>query len=948
MALASVTGGVMFALVFANLVRYVSVENALEQATQKIARCIDPTDPACATVNESASNQSFDWYQVQKANTSTTWADKYDYAARVYQTDWELKFPAYEIHKAPLPPVEWSDWQLPVQDLRAELNPYERRSIHVHAEYPGIPRAEFRPKNNPNFPEFDPLYEESRKNENPNDWNPRQLNKPSDVRRHGGRNVSPDGTVSHNITLSDVSAFSKSDISLKHNRNGGVHQFVTPWYTVPELENTNGVAPTCQSGQVCSVQDMAGGNGDKAWNEYAYIAIKAFAQLKRVKDDPEVKWAGLGTPTPGTPDGWGLQVEIIDAGKWQDLQTKSSNAHQDPAFAEKDNVIGEECLGGRTWGSVLSSSNNTNHHLVLRGAIKRKTSDNSLDNDDDVDAACPHKDRTHWNLAVPRGGAYRIRGALKVRGGDAKANVSILSYVDNYELVRRTAATSACDKDVPLSNTGAVQENCDILCSEFRDVDHVANGQNCQIEHRSTPVCATEATPVSDPSVFSVGRVNCPGETILASCDPTASAYNTATCESTRTQFPNRKICDVSSPTGEKVTIPAQGFACPNATVTPHSVDCNDGRSEVTYRPDGNYGDISKCPAVQATGSRQPDRNQILVGGSVKDVAPTVFSWAVAKDYNPPKWERAIEAVDEMGQPVVDPKSVRELSSIFHPVSPVYSHNDPQWKPSLETFGIPASELKYISEHNNYSIEKGAETPRNIANVYPFANKPEFQIPDFLPSPGSGASCSGQAASMDERLRAYAAAAIPEAGDPAIRFDAPDPIYRETVSIASTSGCTQTSTKNEAAPACTKAKVRMKEISCGAPVYLGSFFAPEKPQFCREHASSCSSSATPLSSPDPEQAKTADIDLALAASVGFNEIERALPGSKKDCQEAGCTEFVIDTIDSKQSRIVARYHMPLSFPLNTILGRDSLSVEKTKQEFQELAIAGRANAGAPN
>ena len=123
MALASVTGGVMFAMVFANLVRYISVENALEQATQKIARCIDPTDPVCTAVTETPSTQTFDWYQPIKATVNTTLADKKDYSARVFQSDWQLSFPTYELHKTPLPPVEWVEWRIPLQSVRAELNP---------------------------------------------------------------------------------------------------------------------------------------------------------------------------------------------------------------------------------------------------------------------------------------------------------------------------------------------------------------------------------------------------------------------------------------------------------------------------------------------------------------------------------------------------------------------------------------------------------------------------------------------------------------------------------------------------------------------------------------------------------------------------------------------------------------------------------------------------------
>jgi hypothetical protein len=330
-------------------------------------------------------------------------------------------------------------------------------------------------------------------------------------------------------------------------------------------------------------------------------------------------------------------------------------------------------------------------------------------------------------------------------------------------------------------------------------------------------------------------------------------------------------------------------------------------------------------------------------------VAPPVFSWAAAKDFDPPKWERSIEPIDERGQTVLDPNSVRSFTAFHHPTTPVYSRNNMQWEPGLEVFGLPENEVQYLDKHKIYNIEKGIEQPKEIASTYPFANKPEFEIPDFLPSPASLPSCSGDTASLDERLRAYASNVIPEAKDRSLRFEGNVTPSSEYVAIASEDGCGTEPTSTSGVPPCTKTTSDSREVTCGAPVYLGTFVSPAKPEQCKTPAAACYSNTTAPSGPqESEQPTHIRVLIAKAKEVGFSEITTALPGSQLDCANAGCAEFIIDTLDQRETRIVGRYHMPLSFPLDAILGRSSIAVEKTKQELQELAIAGRANAGAPN
>ena len=253
-----------------------------------------------------------------------------------------------------------------------------------------------------------------------NEWAPRALNFPGDVRRRNGREVSRE------IHLPDAAVYEAS-FALS-DRTGDrlpeIAEVATELIEVPDFGSE--VPPSlCGSAAApCGVSYAAGGTDE--WSRFAYIAVKAFAEIRRTAGEPELRWAGSPVHPPGTPDGWGLQVETLSRDRYRAWKERSAAG-----------IIGEplmeiECLGGRDWGALPSDGRPKNFHLVLRGAVERNPHDNTDASTDGRNAGCPNADLKHWGLRVERGGAYRIRGFLKVRRGAAEAQVRIWHYFDRY------------------------------------------------------------------------------------------------------------------------------------------------------------------------------------------------------------------------------------------------------------------------------------------------------------------------------------------------------------------------------------------------------------------------------------------------------------------------------------------------------------------------------------
>lgn len=931
-ALASVLGGVMFTLLFANLVRYISAENALEQSVQRIARCVNPTDPECAETTVEATPIRYDWYLAERRRGQTTWVDRFRYTGKVFEQSWLLRFPGYEIRKVPLPPVEWRAWSVPVRTFRAGLNGFERRTRRVSALLQ--PSAErYAPLAEPNFPELDPYFERVMRDRDPGEWTPRALDVRGDVRR-----TASSGYVSHEIGLPAAAVFTDSKPLSDRHGDGApeAQEFVSDIVEVPELGLENPQTAVCRGTlEQCAVSYAAGGTAP--WYDSAYIAVKAFAKLSRTAGSPEVKWAGSPEHPAGTPDGWGLQIETVGRDSFRAWKTERDRARAE-GRAVPDLSMQVECLGGREWSELPTNGAPKDFHLILRGAIKRDTRSNSADVDDGSSAACPNEDRKHWGLRVERGGAYRIRGYLKIRGGAALATVHFWSYFDNYQRLAGSDPVR-CDGIVPLTPEETTPDcpfeaACPNLLLLPKSGYRVAS---CTATDERTPVCPSSRTSEAMAGLFPVEETeHCTQRAQVASCGDNSTPSTPPDCP----DLPQGRIlCPWMPEDGPEkgVVVATKPASCPVAAPTTFTAGCGDGRALVTFRPDGNYGDPLRCPSVQdAIGAMEKGR--ALVGNSISVEQPEV-SWRPVDESTPLRWEKAASPFDEDGTVLSSPLVIREATVELPSIRLELQRSDASWVPGLDVFGLTPAEQALVATRPGLTRVPVSVSERSIEHVYPFSRSPEFEISDLLLSDRS--SCAGRPAPLDERLRAFAAAEVAAANDPSVRFEGTAE-YIDSQRIFASGGCRPDEARAVSVPACTKVSITEHSGDlCPPSEYLGRFDAsafPDGPSECAREGIECLREAVVENITD--RAPRTEVDIERARSKGFEEISRAFAGASLGCEDIGCFNAEIDT-SAAETSITARYEMPLTFPLDLITGRDRVSLRRSKQEIREVAAVGR-------
>ncbi len=832
-AIASVGGGIAFALTLANLARYVTVENALEQTLQATARCIDPTDGACNILDASGADSEFDWYLASRGEQQTFWADRYNYSARVFRENWQLRFPAFEVRKIPLPPIELRQSELPVSRFLASLNAFERRGLRVEAEFPALDDHFFTPAATPNFPEFDPGYEDDRKDQEPALWSPRALNIRGDVRRPR----SQPGYVSRDLALPAQTPWQVGGLRLSDEpaeRRAGVpevREVASDWYEVPILETDPGEQAVClENGVPCStLTDITGGGLD--WRDYAYVAVKAFAVARRIGGSPEIKWAG-SAPNRFAPDGFGLALETLPPEVWQPAKARARESGANVnEIVRTAPVASQECLGGRDWSHVRDDAAWKNFHLVLRGAIKRHPSDNSIDGDgigESKDPMCPNGDRKHWNLAVPRGGAYRIRGWIKVRGGTVETSVMFKHYIDTYHRVEVDTPPLKCDRTIAGREAGENTATCVDACADLVSAAYRSSPSSCKVSEVREPICESEAAVGIDPTIVPVARPSeCnDGSFAAARCDDVLPYPDTALCRDELQSFAGSKVCITKIADLSTALYPEQKN-CPLAKNTSHTVICDDTRTEIIAGEQPKP--VEDCPAVQRESARLSGLPPVTSGGKSHGNFSPAAHWKEVEEPQPERWERTLIRPE-----VANPDSIRSVEAILSTAAPRYATVSTAERPPLSAFPLSASELERLSVAGTFSLVQNGTTPVAIRSVYPFVNEPEIEIPDFLPNEASLLSCSGTPVALDERLRAYAAVEIPEAADPKTLFES-SAEYVDSMRAGLQSSCA-TDAASVGLPKCSKVThVEKRTVECAAPRYLGRFStsqAPEVPPEC--------------------------------------------------------------------------------------------------------------------
>jgi hypothetical protein len=951
-ALASVSGGVLFTLLFTNLVRYTAVKNALEQSAQKIARCIDPTDPACASYQPEAPTGERDWYRAaDTVEALSTWVDRYNYTATLVEQQWRLTAPAFELHYVHAPQMTWTQYRVQRRTYSPELNRFEHRIRVIEAD--DTAPEYLRPVNTPNFPDLDTDYESSVRDRGIDLWHWIQLAPQSGSSKSSDAPIELDGAQTTVLPPIAVHFSPAEDVD-----RFKLVSFVTPYFPVPELGD-GGPLPPCEPGRSCDVSAAAGGSSGSAANDFsqvAFVAVKTFATISALQagQNPKIRWAGApaGMGSSYAPNGWGLQIETLSPEAYRNLAAARRNAEIAglPQPVDSD-PSASECLGGRdgtsgadvVHGSGKSKSLSRNYDLRLRGPLE-KDPKTGLPVTSGRDANCPNNDIQHSGLRVSRGGAYRFRGFMMVKGGDVNISVTFKHYFDSYKKVG--GEVSHCRREQPLTQKDAA--DCPVCDPSAAN----ESGRMCTL--RIEPLLDNNRTQTADPTVFAAAPVDvCRDQISGVFCDDTLPQPSSA-CSAFLAAHPERQLIwsePVTTAEYAVARLPAQ-CAVPGEQ---QQTSCGRGDADVVYRRDGRYGAVNDCPAaasiLQGLSAATAKINS-LQPPSAPQFPPAgedILHWSDPQEYNPPNWELSTRSVDSSGQPVSDAESVRAVELSRENSVPVFRHTGSGWAPSLDLFGLSPEQAEDLRGSGKLSLRLVGETPRPLTAVYPFHSHPEYEIPSFLPTPEDLRSCSGEAAPLAERLRVYASSEVPQAADPSVAFDW-QAEYQDTVKVGqAAAGCAEAAQASVSIPPCSRiARATSTRISCGSDEYLGRYSNtefPGGPKSCTADASRCYSQPAPVAV--HEQAPHIVTDAARAEEIGYSEIEHMLPGSGRNCSDPGCSTIAIDVSDPVRSKISLLYHMPLNFPLSAILGRDSVDIQETKEEVRETAAVGRFRGSAP-
>ena len=933
--IASVSG-VLFAMLMGDVSRYVIARSAVQQAAEQVSRCLTPTDPACVQLNATPSDQQYDWYGIKRGQETSRSADRYNYNGTVRRQQWELTLPGYEIHKIPLPPLETNILSVPIVQFSPELNRYERRFASLQATFDEIITNQVRryaPLVEPGFPEFHPTYEQQRRYQLPSSWAPIAFNQP--------------GIISSGFY---PAAFTEQpEVSFPQTRipSGSSSTFESQDFEVPELEVGPGIVCLDSGGNICDLSYASGGGASDMW-QYAHVAIKGFAEVRKVGSGTlQVRWAGSPWNEPGTPDGYGLSLVRYSKNRYQqykaELQAWLANpVGPRPELTAADEVV--ECLGGTAWDDI-SQNSWAHHHLVLRGSIERFLN-GQIDYGVGRNSACPGGDNIHWDLKVERGGAYRIRGFMKARhAGGADVKVSYRHFIDGYAgsfvtMTTTSEGTGNCSGELPLDRNAPVA-NCAALAGTMCSLAPENQIRSCNQSIRKEPDCATPEAAANNNFLFELFPATCGASISAAVCDPDWKPISNPSCTNLTVDYPGRSLCGWGAiPSSQSVSIGAT-FSCPAATASMLQLSCGDGRGEVTYRADGNYGTVADCPgALAQLALQQQVVNQVNSSQPPNSVIFTVpsldsFSWGVATEFEPPRWVRSINPVDEFGNTITDPLSVRTATLNWQSVGDIYKRTDSSWTPPLSSFALSGAELAAVST-GAASLSLISEEDLQIQTGYPFANRPEFEIPGFIPSPQSLETCTGDVVPLEERLKHYADRQISGIASNAVWFNS-SASYVDTANASSVSTCNGAQNSVPVPPCTVLSDPHTRSLTCGSDTYLGRFDSANSPLLCQNGTyDECRSEFVSGTEGTYEQ----NVDINLAKAAGMRELQRAYPRTLLGCDTVDCSNVDVDLSADDRAKVTVSYNLPLSFPFSEIVGTNSMNISAEKEDIRELSLVG--------
>lgn len=885
--LISSISGVLFALLFANLVRYVGAKNAVEQAARHVSRCLTPTDAECVTAVSTSSPADREWFGVRMRQVVGSRYSMWNYQASLTR---EILTAAYTSHlrRVVIPTLSYTTHQLDQYTYRNELNRYESRQAPLDARG-REPNPVWHPSGT--FPSYIRNHEETMLDTGL--WQP--------------YTIDGNGTPSFDHSFTRLAVNRLPETGFRRIASGDVSFFQAGPFTIPPLpnyENNPNVVgvPRCvlaDNTTACSPPDAGPSASLLNWYNQAYVAIKADAIVKRAQPEnsASIRWGrDLGR------DG----LRIVVYGK-------------DGEFLYQDD------LGGRDFTEVRAEPHHRN--LVVRGPRGAHGGDpNNL----------------HQALHVPRGGSFYVQVWLNAHNGPVDAAITLTTYYDEYRYDENfsPAIWKSCGK-VALNPNGLNQNGSDscptdlTLCG-FKPNSRPAPNQN-GIKCRVTgPV---ETVPSCDSSTFSYNAGDTSTENEFLTETAVVCSTNWRPEPVNASQVPTgRKYCgwNIVPESRQQVTV----GDVPEECSVPATNNSRESPQQFARR-DGVYGTVNSVEEIVSINNFIDQLEQPNSAPHFDTIADNDLVWSVRDlsvpsnaqlhPHRPGLWqfswtgdstyeEESFAVTLTHSQLLKTGQSANHSStSTDHVWTYLVSPNGQQLIPSQ--YLTPTILEQYVT----YAYRTQSEP---IDEFYPFKNKPEIAICPLQ---------SGE--SLAERFRQYIAQANPlhPGANQLYQLSASETYIGEQVFTHD-----DFSQLEDPPLDCTPFEnVTIAKVDEIIP--LGTYSSavyPIGPPACSNY-DECQSNLV-LNENSIVNPPSLETNQQLAKAVGLSELQRYDKGARVDCASAAsCAQITIDSSAAPVAEVSVSYDMPLSFPFDAIIGQETLTISHTKQEVMELHMAGR-------
>jgi hypothetical protein len=710
------------------------------------------------------------------------------------------------------------------------------------------------------------------------------------------------------------------------------YAFTTPAISVPEILAEPGAICTGN----CNTHQLAGGN-IASWKDYAYLAIKATARVRSVRNQTTLQWGDRNNFA-------GLEIEIKDKnGQVVTWNPRGTNLN-----------LNWRCLGGAEQDTVGTSWRGYN--LWLRGPQGSNGGNASS-------AVCPGGVYDHDAIQVPRGGSYRVRAHLANTGNNrARAIINVLSYFDEY--INTTAANKLVEC-TPRAYNGFDQEQSS--CSL----------QACTPTNCKTSYCPSQGLQsLSDSGLIKASLLSCGAQrqSVSFSCSENAQTIpesartlqtaSLAVCSdnwkplaSSTSAIDQETICSWESEGSVSRWQEVGAASCELAKAANNSDTCE---TPFTTTGTANTANCQKLKnKIDEISQATQDLNSVQILGAPKFQNLAKFSFGQLENIRTANfWTNQ----DLQGSPL--DQSAEKLTQSVSGFRAFVKKDNSSTTPSALDFldavkntGINAYGWEDFEKQASLRIHptKLAREDYQFSKVYPFNETATEEIYygqvdaaagwDFQADCTTDTSCGCKEDdstcnfkthdNLEQMLREHAAREVREAGDPdyAITTSATHVGFKD-LGKYSPNNLPELPTCYPTRAICSEQKSANDQL-----VYLGR--SNTKPSECSNYQECFSRVPEGVDLDIADAQETIDLDRARQA--GMNELKKIVPFAvlQQECGETpACAEIDIDTSSASHAVVQVRYNMPVGFPLSTMLQKDSIQIIHEKSEVIERDFAG--------